>query len=156
MRAALGHRPGWITCLIWSVLSVGCQERPDPSLQPDELLQAELGLTAEDRVHRIRLEGGEVESVEPFLVSVEQGAYVEFRTADWLIHEVIFEADSLTAEQRAFLEDTDQVASPPLVDRDSRYVLSFEGAPLGRYPYVLEGNGRPGRGVIVVGPPAVR
>lgn len=139
-----------------ALFGVGCQEPPDPSLQPDAVLQAELGLTPEDRVHRVRLSGGGVESVDPGLVSIESGAFVEFITTDWFVHEVVFEADSLGAEQGAFLERTHQVASPPLIERDSRYVLSFEGAPYGRYPYRLEGNGRAGRGVIVVVPPAPR
>ena len=56
----------------------------------------------------------------------------------------------------ATLERADQLASPPLIYRDSRYVLAFEGAPAGKYPYAIEGNGRPGRGVIVVGDPEAR
>jgi plastocyanin len=120
------------------------------------LLQAELGLTLEDRVHRVRLAGGEVERADPLRVSIEPGAYVEFVTTDWMIHEVIFELDSLSAKQRAFLEHTDQIASPPLIQLDSRYVLAFEGAPPGRYVYRLEGNGRAGRGVILVIPPEAR
>lgn len=123
---------------------------PDTSLQPDSVLQAELGLTLDDHVHRVRVSGGEAERADPAETLVEPGAYVEFVTTDWMVHEIVFEADSASAEQWAFLERTDQVASPPLIDRDSRYVLSFEAAPAGRYPYVLEGNGRPGRGVIVV------
>jgi len=77
-------------------------------------------------------------------------------TTDWLIHEVIFEADSVDTEQWSFLERTDQTASPPLIERDTRYVLTFEGAPPGRYPYLLEGNGASGRGVIIVTRPEVR
>ena len=136
--------------LLVAVLAAACREAPETHLQPDALLRAELGLSLDDRVHRIELTGGEVEWADPELMSVEPGTYVEFVTTDWLIHEVIFEIDSLTSEQRAFLERTDQAASPPLVERDSRYVLVFEGAPPGRYPYRLEGNGRPGRGVILV------
>ena len=132
------------------LLAVACQEPPDSRLQPDDLLRAELGLTASDRVYRIRLSGNGIERADPMLVSIEPGAYVEFVTTDWLVHEILFEADSLDAEQRAFLEGTDQLESPPLIERDERYVLSFLRAPAGRYVYRLEGNGRPGRGVIVV------
>jgi len=139
-----------------ALFGVACQEPPDPSLQADSVLQTELGLTSEDRVHRVRLSGGGVESAEPVLVSIEAGAFVEFVTTDWFIHEIVFEADSLGAEQGAFLERTHQVASPPLIELDARYVLSFEGAPSGRYPYRLEGNGRAGRGVIVVAPAVPR
>lgn len=130
-----------------------CAPEPDPALQPDAVLQAELGLTPDDRVYRVTLTGGAVERAQPAAISIEPGAYVEFVTTDWLIHEVLFEADSLGAAERAFLERTNQVASPPLLDRDSRYVLSFVGAPPGRYAYRLEGNGRPARGVIVVAVP---
>ena len=91
-----------------------------------------------------------MERADPRLLSVESGTYVEFVTTDWLVHEVIFEADSLSEAQREFLERTHQMASPPLIERDSRYVLLFEGAPAGRYPYRLEGNGRRGAGAIVV------
>ena len=107
-------------------------------------------------MHRVRLSGDGAERADPALVSIEPGAFVEFITTDWFLHEVVFEADSLGAEQGAFMERTHQVASPPLIERDSRFVLSFEGAPSGRYPYRLEGNGRAGRGVIVVAPPAPR
>jgi len=138
------------------VLANACAPEPDPTLQPDEVLQAELGLTLGDHVYRIALTGGAVERAEPAAISIEPGAYVEFATTDWLIHEVLFETDSLGAEERAFLEKTDQVASPPLLERGSRYVLSFVGAPPGRYTYRLEGNGRPARGVIVVAAPPAR
>lgn len=128
---------------------LGC-ERPDPALQPDEVLQAELGLAIRDRVHRVTLTGGEAERADPAAVSIEPGSLVEFVTTDWLIHEVIFEADSVGEVEWAFLQRTDQTASPPLIDRETRYVLSFEGAPPGRYPYLIEGNSVPGRGVIIV------
>lgn len=137
------------------LLTVGCGQ-PDPSLQADETLRTELGLTARDQIHRVTLTGGEVERADPAAVSIEAGAHVEFVTADWLIHEVVFEPDSVGASGWAFLARTDQTASPPLIDRDSRYVLSFEEAPPGRYPYRLEGNGAPGRGVIIVTEPEVR
>lgn len=138
------------------VISPGACERPDPSLQPDAVLRAELGLTNSDEVHRVTLTGGEAERAEPVAVSIAPGAYVEFITADWFVHEVIFERDSLSDDQWAFLERTDQVDSPPLVQRESRYVLAFEDAPPGRYPYSLHGNGMAGRGVILVRAPAPR
>jgi plastocyanin len=137
-----------------TLIAVGsCERPPDPDTLPDELLQTELGFTVADRVHRVTLSGGETEQANPIVVSVEPGSHVEFVTSDWLIHEVIFEADSVTGERWAFLEKTDQAASPPLIDKESRYVLSFVGAPVGRYPYRIEGNGGPGRGVIVVAEP---
>ena len=136
------------------ILVAACRPEPDPTLQPDLLLQTELGLTLDDRVYRVSVTGGEVERSQPAALSIEPGSYVAFVTTDWLVHEVRFETDSLGTAQRAFLERTDQVASPPLIERESRYVLSFVEAPPGRYSYRLEGNGRAGRGVIVVGAPS--
>jgi len=122
----------------------------DPELQPDEVLRVELGMTDRDEIHRVLVTGGEIERSEPAEATVPPGAFVEFVTGDWLIHEVIFELDSLGTAARAFLERTDQTSSPPLIQRDSRFVVSFEDAPEGRYPYRLEGNGRPSRGAVVV------
>jgi plastocyanin len=140
-----------------TMLVVGaCEPTPDPDTVPDAMLQSELGLQAGDPVYRMTLTGGAVERADPVIISIEPGAHVEFVTMDWLIHEVIFERDSVGGEQWAFLEHTDQTASPPLIDKATRYVLSFVGAPPGRYPYRLEGNGAPGRGTIIVTAPQVR
>jgi plastocyanin len=142
------------------LLAGSCDPLPDPDTLPDEILQAELGLTVQDRVYRVALTGsspaGTTERADPVAISIEPGSYVEFVTTDWLIHEVIFEADSVTRAQWSFLESTDQTASPPLINRESRYVLTFEGAPSGRYPYLIEGNGPAGRGLIIVIPPEDR
>lgn len=131
-------------------LLTGCAGEGDLSLRPDSLLRAELGLTDQDQVHRVGLTGGDRETLSPPTVELEPGSWLEFVTLDWRVHEVHFEADSLAPEARAFLERTDQVASPPLVNLDDRFVVSFEGAPEARYPFVVEGNGAPARGVVVV------
>ena len=114
------------------------------------MLRSELGLTDRDEVHRLLVSGGETETVRPAAAEIPVGAWVEFLSDDWQVHEIRFELDSLGAEARAFLEETDQVASPPLVSRGARFVVSFADAPAGRYPFVLEGNRGPGRGVVVV------
>jgi len=116
------------------------------------VLRAELGLSDADRVHRMSLRGGRAEVVEPNSVELAEGDWLEFVSADWRIHAVRFEVDSLEAPARAFLEGSDQVASPPLVELDQRFVVSFGGAPEGRYPFLVEGNGTTVRGVVVVGP----
>ena len=122
----------------------------DPTLRPDEVLELELGFTNRDQVHRIIIRGGGEESASPVETEVTSGGYVEFVTADWFVHEVVFELDSLSPAARTFLERTDQVASPPLIRQDSRYVMDFSGGPSGRYPFLLKGNGASGRGVVVV------
>ena len=122
----------------------------DPALRPDEVLQLELGFTNRDQVYRVIIRGGDTESASPLETEVSAGGYVEFVTADWFVHEVVFELDSLSPVARNFLERTDQVASPPLIRKDSRYVIDFSEGPSGRYPFILKGNGASGRGVVVV------
>ena len=134
-----------------ALLSLGaCRSEPDPALQPDSVLQATFGLTPRDRVYRVAVTGGEIERADPAALSIEPGSYVQFMSTDWLVHEILFDTASLTPAQRGFLEKTDQVHSPPLIDRGSRYVLSFVDAPPGRYGFRLEGNGRASVGAIVV------
>lgn len=132
--------------------SSGCARQPEPDLRPDSVLRAELGLTDADQVYRVVIRGGPQEELTPAQVELTGGAWLEFVTADWRVHEVQFEADSLSGPALAFLTDSDQMASPPLVDRDARFVVSFAGAPVGRYPFVVEGNRAPSRGVVVVRP----
>jgi hypothetical protein len=124
--------------------------RVDPEFQPDEVLRSELGLTDRDEVHRVVITGGDAELAAPWTTTIHPGAYLEFVTGDWFVHEVSFELDSMLPGARAFMESTDQVASPPLLRLDSRYVVDFEGGPPGRYPFLLEGSGAVGRGVVVV------
>jgi plastocyanin len=128
-------------------------EVPDPELLPDAQLQTELGLDERDRVFTVALTTGVGERAAPDSVTVAPGDFVQFVSQDWLVHEVIFEVDSLPAAARAFLERTGQSASPPLLQRGARFVLSAVDAPEGRYPYLLEGNRAAGRGVVVVASP---
>lgn len=135
----------WLLC--------ACDPGVPPEHRPDEVLRSELQLGDEDEVHRITLRADERERPEPSEVVVPPGAWVEFVTDDWRVHEVHFDTHGLAAEAVAFLEASDQIASPPLVDRGARFVVSFEGAPPGRYPFRIEGNGEPAYGAVVVAEP---
>lgn len=138
-----------------ALLVLAC-ESPDPDHLPDEVLRRELGLSDDDRVHTVVVTGGDLEVAEPSLDTVPVGAWVQFVSGDWLVHEVAFEADGLAPSVRSFLDRTSQMASPPLLELDARFVVSLEGAPPGLYPYLLQGNGGPGRGLIVVTDPEAR
>ena len=135
-------------------MGVGCK-RPDPSLQPDAVLRDSLGFGEEDRVHRIRLSSPDNrETVEPGSVEVRPGDWVEFRTADRRVHAISFVLDSLSPAAVEFLRSSSQESSPPLVEPEARFLVSFEGAPVGRYPFVVAGNGAEARGSIVVAEPS--
>ena len=149
-RAVRGRIPGIMAVPLPCVSLVGCraEENPDP---PDPLLRDSLGLTESDRVQRIRLGSrGGVEVVEPSEVELAPGAYAEFFTRDRRVRTVAFLLDSLSVEQAEFLRSSGQDRSPPLVELDSRFLTSFQNAPPGRYPFVVEGSGEPARGALVL------
>jgi plastocyanin len=140
--------------LLLVLLGSACK-RTDASLQPDALLRDSLGLGDEDRVHRVRLSSPDNrESVEPDSVLVRPGDLVEFMTADRRVHAVSFQLDGLPAAAAEFLRGTAQESSPPLIEPEARFLVRFEGAPVGRYPYTVAGNGAEGRGLIVVAEPS--
>jgi len=134
--------------LVFLVAVAACG--PDPELRPDQRLQDEFGLSPRDEVHRISITGGGQETAEPREVTLPEGAYVEFVTTDSWVHEVHFELDSLDGPARDFLQRTDQLDSPPMVNVDSRFLVSMRDAPAGRYPFRIEGNGAPTTGAVVV------
>lgn len=132
---------------------MGC-EPVDPILRPDAQLISELGLSERDRVHTVSLTAEAEERADPDSIIVRSGDYLQFVSSDWLIHEVRFDSAEMSDRTRSFMIVTDQMRSPPLLQLGARYVLSFADAPEGAYPFRLEGNRGPGRGVIMVAPPS--
>lgn len=141
LRAALAAA----TCAVLT----GCDAPPE--LQPDTVLRDSLGLTSRDRVHtvEVRLDGPR-ESGTPDHVVVRPGDWLAFRADDGFGHRVHFERDSLQGASLAWAQGRGLSAGPPLIARGVRWLVHFEGAPPGRYPYRLEGNRRDGRGVVLV------
>jgi hypothetical protein len=71
---------------------------------------------------------------------------------DSRVHLLRFLEDELSPLRLQFLRDTAQDRPPPLVERGARLVLTFAEAPVGPYPFVLEGYESPLRGEIRVIP----
>ena len=74
-------------------------------------------------------------SLRPSNVEVSVGDVVRFIATDGQPHAFVFEPDSSAGALSAFLETSGQMRSPPLVSRDSRWIVSLEGAPTGTYPF---------------------
>ncbi|MGY8777704.1 MAG: hypothetical protein ACKVIN_06235 [Longimicrobiales bacterium] len=150
-RCPLPWRASVVAAIVFFPIT-GC-EPVDPALIPDAQLQAELGLTEDDRIHTVQISTGVGERSDPDAVTVSAGEFVQLVSTDWFVHEVRFDLDAMALDTRAFLERTGQTVSPPLLQEGSRFVLSFANAPAGRYPYLLEGNRESGLGEIVVASP---
>jgi len=133
-----------------TVLVAGCEPEP-PTRQLDPQLVESLGLRGDEVVHTISLGGqGSDEHIVPPVLDVMAGEIVEFVTVDRRIHTITFPADSLSPQALAFLRSTRQAESPPLLRMGSRYVVTFENAPPGRYPFLSGGHGEPSGGIIIV------
>ncbi len=132
--------------------SAGCLAPDEPPSDPE--LREALGLGDGVPIHRVNVSGRGAETrLVPSQVPVEPGAVVQFVILDRRAHRIRFLPDSLSPDAHTFLVDTNQVESPLLVEQGSRFVLSFEGAPPGAYPFVVDGHGAPVWGWIHVGSP---
>jgi len=152
-RLGAGLRPflrfGGGTILL-ILCSTTCGSPPETDSNAE--LREALGLDRDEELHRIVLGGqGRMEHLVPTRLEIPQGAIVEIVTVDRRIHTVTFLSDSLSPEAAAFLRETNQMQSPPLLERGSRFVISFRKAPPGRYPFVSEGHGGTASGIIVIG-----
>ncbi|TVP55755.1 MAG: hypothetical protein EA351_09830 [Gemmatimonadales bacterium] len=136
--------------VLMSLLFTGCLRDPPPPTDPE--LAEELGLPSGTVFHRIHLGGtGARTRVLPGAVTLEPGAWVQFIVEDHRVHVVRFLLEEMDPAAAEFLRRSEQTASPPLTQRGSRQLFSFEDAPNGSYPFVVEGYGDPVRGLLRVG-----
>lgn len=135
--------------LALAVLVTGCKAPPE--LRPEQVLRDSLGLTDRDRVHALALrteDGTEVPDRDVVLVRV--GDHVSFRTEDRQARAIRFERDSLAPDALAWGEGAGLFAAPLLARPEMRWVVDFDDAPPGRYPYIVLGGADAGRGAIEV------
>lgn len=144
-------RSRFIAALALAGVLAGCDRDAPLELQPDLVLRELLGLDSRDAVHVVQLRGrGSAEVAEPARMTIEQGHWIDFRGGDARGHVVRFDTLALGAEARRWIREADQVESPPLLTPASRWVVSFEEAPAGSYPFEVEGGGTTGTGQIEV------
>jgi plastocyanin len=100
------------------------------------------------RVATVRIDRTKRDEFEPGNTTVRVSDVVRFISSDAGSHAVAFDGDAMSPDARAFLERTGQLRSPPLLTAESRWVMSFEGAPPGDYPFRCPTHGV--RGTITV------
>lgn len=88
--------------------------------------------------------------VHPESIVARPGDVIRFVAVDARTHAIAFEASALAPAARAFLRRTDQMRGPPLISVGAAWVVSLEGAPGGRYPFICLGDSC--RGVVTVSP----
>lgn len=129
----------------------GCGSEAPAELQPDPALREALGLDESDAVHVVQVRSRGVDEIaEPARLTVAEGHWVSFQGGDARGHTVRFDTLALSPAARAWIRERDQVESPPLLTPASRWVVSFEEAPSGAYPFLVEGGGVTGHGRIEI------
>ncbi|TVP43926.1 MAG: hypothetical protein EA350_12680 [Gemmatimonadales bacterium] len=152
----LGFRPGTVggcmAGLALLVLSACSTEFPPPS---DPELAEALGLPPRTPIYRFDLADRQgTVGLFPAQWEIADGGVVQFVTRDPRVYSVHFERGAMSADAWQFLEASGQESSPPLTSEGARFVLSFEDAPPGVYPFRVEGQSQTARGEIRVrGPP---
>jgi plastocyanin len=142
--------PAGAACLL-VLLAAGCRGDSAPEARPPllELAADTIELPAGTALVEVRLsEAAGAGVIEPERVMATVGDVVRFVAADARGYSVRFEVGRLTAEQAAFLEATQQQASPPLIGTGAAWVVTLEDAPAGEYPFLSANHGTPG--VLVV------
>lgn len=99
-----------------------------------------------DSVHvaTVRIDRTKAAELLPAVTSVRTGDVLRFIASDGGAHAIAFDGESMSADARAFLEETGQMRSPPFVATGATWVVSFKGAPPGKYPYHCPTHGVPG------------
>ena len=139
-------------CLVGNLAASCAFQEPPPPSDPD--LRAELGIPDHVTIHRVDLssQGGQTRLL-PRETEIFSGEIVQFVVLDHRVHLVRFDQDEITRSALEFMRETGQDKPPPLVEQGARLVLSFEGAPVGSYPFLVDGNGPSVAGEIRVGLP---
>ncbi len=141
---------------LWALAGVailalsGCDRVTDSGPAVLELegdtIQLDVGVRLIDVAVATQQGGSEL---DPVRVEARPGDVVRFTAGDGRLHALAFESTLLSADARAFLEQTGQLRSPPLVSAGMQWVITLDGAPTGEYPYICTTHGV--RGSIVVG-----
>jgi len=85
----------------------------------------------------------------PREMTARPGDVLRFTSLDAGSHALGFGGERLEEDARAFLEESGQLRSLPLLHAGAVWIVSLEGAPAGDYPFVCVTHGD--SGIVVVG-----
>lgn len=141
-------RSGFFGSLLFGVVALGGCETVPESLHPPQLLRDSLDLGDDDPVYEIGLAVTEgAETATPDTVELAWRAHLSFRSDDPRARRVLPDTVGLDPALAAFLGDR-LLGSPPLVHRESRWVLDLREAPPGILPFRVIGSAREGRVIV--------
>jgi plastocyanin len=116
-----------------------------------ELDTADVQLERGVELHEVTIRGtAAADSLLPARVAARPGDAVRFTIDDHRTHAIGFDVDRLEPAVRDYLESTNQLRGPPLVNRGGAWIVILDGAPPGRYPFLCRSHDA--RGLLVVEP----
>ncbi|MEO5511907.1 MAG: plastocyanin/azurin family copper-binding protein [Longimicrobiales bacterium] len=137
------------------LLAQGCKNQGSDSSRTDDKGPRVLDLGGDTvnvpdsiRVATVRIDRTRSDELDPAQSNVRTGDLLRFMAQDAGAHAVAFDGDGMSAEARSFLEQSGQMRSPPFMAKGSTWVVSFDKAPPGTYPYRCPTHGV--RGTITV------
>lgn len=143
------RRPGAGFLLFTGLVIAGCEAVGGGATL--ELDTTDIQLDRGVSLHDVTIRGmAATDSILPASVEARSGDVVRFTTDDHRTHAMAFEADRLDPAVRQYLEETNQLRGPPLVNRGGAWVVILEDAPPGRYPFLCRSHDA--RGLLVIGP----
>lgn len=129
-------RPGALLAVLVAGSAWACDapalpgERALLELEHDGIL-LDSGIT----LHEVPLSTATPGHMQIDTIDARSGDVVRFVAVDAGTHAVAFDPRALTAEGRAFLEQTEQLRGPPLIRTGAAWVVNLEGAPPGVYRF---------------------
>lgn len=138
-------RPGLVLLVL--VALAACEQPPVPRRGPElDLGTDTTRLPSGASIHEVQIRSDfEGAIFEPHELIVRPGDVVRFTAADAGNHALAFDETAIAPESRAFLEVTHQLRGPPLITTGAVWVVSFDGAPPGDYPFTCLTYGGLGR-----------
>lgn len=131
-----------VTALFGTILLLGPLACDD--VVPDRPAELELDdgrtveLPAGAQIHAVRVGQGPsgAEQFIPDTVRARPGDVVRFIAGDGASHAVVFQENLLSPDARSYLESTGRLRGPPLVARETSWIVGLEEAPGGVYPFL--------------------
>ena len=121
---------------VCALLAAACENAPlvEQKDRTLELAGDTIELPAGVDLHDIEIRTGQQHrDFEPRALQAKPGDYLRFTARDSRSHAIVF--DVTQPAQRAFLESTGQLRSPPLVTNGTAWVIALKDAPPGNYPF---------------------
>jgi plastocyanin len=139
LRSSLAPARSITSCagaFVCALVVLACEKAPlvEQKDRTLELAGDTIDLPAGVDLHDVGIRTAEqYRDFEPRQVQAKPGDYLRFTTQDRRTHAIVF--DVTQPQQRAFLESTRQLRSPPLVTIGASWVIALKDAPAGNYPF---------------------